>query len=126
VRVLEAARPVAFVSTTDPDRALAFYRDTLGLVFVADEGFALVFDLAGTMLRVTRVDELKPQPFTILGWSVLDIAATSRELSACGVQFTRYAGMDQDELGIWRSPSGARVAWLRDPDGNVLSIASYE
>ena len=125
VRVLEAALPVAFVSTTDPDRALAFYRGTLGLTFVADEGFALVFDLAGTMLRVTRVDELAPRPFTVLGWRVADVEAAAAALASRGVAFERYPGHEQDGLGIWRSPSGARVAWFRDPDGNVLSIASY-
>lgn len=121
--MLDTAPPIAFVSTTDPERARAFYQDTLGLAFVADEGFALVFDLAGVMLRVTRVDELRPQPFTILGWRVEDPEATVRELAGRGVAFERYPGMEQDELGIWRSPAGGRIAWFRDPDGNVLSIA---
>jgi hypothetical protein len=43
-------------------------------------------------------------------------------LSARGVTFERYEGMDQDERAIWRAPSGARVAWFKDPDGNVLSV----
>jgi catechol 2,3-dioxygenase-like lactoylglutathione lyase family enzyme len=124
-RVLTPAPPIAFVSTTDPERARAFYQDTLGLTFVADEGFALVFDLAGVMLRVTRVDELRPQPFTVLGWRVDDAEATVRELTGRGVAFERYAGLEQDELGVWRSPSGARIAWFRDPDGNVLSLGQY-
>ena len=124
--VLDAAPPIAFVSTTDPRRARAFYQDTLGLTFVADEGFALVFDLAGVMLRVTRVDELQPQPFTVLGWRVDDLVATVRELTGRGVAFDRFPGMDQDALGIWRSPSGAGIAWFRDPDGNVLSITRFD
>jgi catechol 2,3-dioxygenase-like lactoylglutathione lyase family enzyme len=124
--VLTAAAPIAFVSATHPERARAFYQDALGLRFVADEGFALVFDLAGVMLRVTRVDQLQPQPFTVLGWRVDDLEATVRELTGRGVAFERFPGMEQDELGIWRSPSGAGIAWFRDPDGNVLSITRFE
>jgi catechol 2,3-dioxygenase-like lactoylglutathione lyase family enzyme len=93
---------------------------------VADEGFALVFDLAGVMLRVTRVDQLQPQPSTVLGWRVDDPEATVRELTGRGVVFERFPGMEQDALGIWRSPSGAAIAWFRDPDGNVLSITRFE
>jgi catechol 2,3-dioxygenase-like lactoylglutathione lyase family enzyme len=124
--VLDTASPIAFVSTADPERARAFYQDTLGLTFVADEGFALVFDLAGVMLRVTRVDQLQPQLFTVLGWRVDDPEGTVRELTGRGVVFERFPGMEQDALGIWRSPSGARIAWFRDPDGNVLSITRFE
>jgi hypothetical protein len=98
----------------------------LGLTFVADEGFALVFDLAGTMLRVTHVDTFRPQPFTVLGWRVDDPEAVVRALAARGVACDRYRALEQDALGIWRSPSGARIAWFHDPDGNVLSITSFE
>jgi catechol 2,3-dioxygenase-like lactoylglutathione lyase family enzyme len=98
--VLEGATPIAFVSTTDPERARTFYGDTLGLRFVADEGFALVFDLAGTMLRVTRVDQFSPQPFTVLGWRVDDPEAVVRELASRGVAFDRYPNLEQDTLGI--------------------------
>jgi catechol 2,3-dioxygenase-like lactoylglutathione lyase family enzyme len=124
--VLASAPPIVFVSTTDPARARAFYENTLGLAFVADEGFALVFDLHGTMLRVTRVDRLRPQPFTVLGWRVDDADEAVRGLAARGVAFDRHSGLEQDELGIWRSPSGARIAWFRDPDGNVLSVTCFE
>lgn len=124
--MLGSAPPIAFVSTTDPGRAQAFYEGALGLTFVADEGFALVFDLAGVMLRVTRVDELRPEPFTVLGWRVDDIDAVVRELTGRGVAFERYPDLEQDALGIWRSPSGARIAWFRDPDGNVLSVTRFD
>ena len=123
--VLRTASPTAFVSTTDPPRARRFYQQTLGLDFVADEGFALVFDLAGTMLRVTKVERLASQPFTVLGWRVADAAAAVQELAGRGVSFERFAGLDQDALGIWRSPSGARIAWFKDPDGNLLSLSEH-
>jgi catechol 2,3-dioxygenase-like lactoylglutathione lyase family enzyme len=123
--MLRDAAPVAFVSTADRERARAFYEGTLGLALVSDEQFALVFDIAGTMLRVTVVDQVRPQPYTVLGWRVDDVEATARALTARGVTFERYAGMGQDAMGIWSSPSGARIAWFRDPDGNVLSIARF-
>ena len=122
---LGPAAPIAFVSTTDPARARDFYERVLGLTFVADEGFALVFDLAGTMLRVTRVDELRPQPFTVLGWRVDGIETVVRQLAARGVAFERFPGLELDALGIWSSPSGARIAWFRDPDGNLLSLTDF-
>ena len=123
--MLNAADLIAFVGTARPEAAIAFYRDTLGLALVADEPFALVFDVRGVMLRVTKVDAVQPAPYTVLGWRVADIRAAAGELGARGVAFERYPGMPQDELGIWTSPSGARIAWFRDPDGNVLSLTQF-
>jgi hypothetical protein len=94
----------------------------LGLALVADEPFALVFDLAGTMLRIAKVEQLVPQPHTVLGWIVEDISTAVAGLRAQGVEPARYPGMEQDELGIWRSPGGALLTWFRDPDGNTLSL----
>ena len=113
---------IAFVATGDPAGARAFYGDTLGLELVEETPFAVVFRAGATMLRVTIVDAVVAAPYTVLGWAVEDIAARVRELGERGVAFERYAGMEQDELGIWRSPSGARIAWFKDPDGNTLSL----
>jgi len=122
-RALASSSLVAFVGVCDPDRAKRFYRDTLGLRLVSEElPFALVFDVQGTMLRVTVVPEVKPAKFTVLGWKVPDIQAAVSSLEEEGVEFQRYAGLQQDGLGIWTSPSGARVAWFHDPDGNILSV----
>jgi catechol 2,3-dioxygenase-like lactoylglutathione lyase family enzyme len=125
--ILGGSKLVAFAPTVDPAKARAFYEGVLGLRLVADEKpFALVFDANGIMLRVTTVHELKPQQFTILGWHVADIEATVDRLSAAGVTFERFKGMnDADPRGIWNSPSGARIAWFKDPDGNVLSVTEF-
>jgi len=115
---------IAFVATRDPVQAKAFYRDTLGLRLVSEElPFALVFDLHGVMLRVTVVKDLKPAGYTILGWQVPDIVTAAKALQKAGVRFERYPGMEQDESGVWTSPSGAKVAWFKDPDGNTLSLS---
>jgi len=113
---------VAFVATTDLDRARDFYEDTLGLALVERASFACVFDAGGAPLRATLVERVGAAPYTVLGWTVRDVAAAIEALAARGVAFLRYDGLEQDDLGVWRSPGGARVAWFRDPDGNVLSV----
>lgn len=117
---------MAFLATRDVARARAFYADTLGLRVVSDDGFALALDAGGTMLRIQKVDDFTPHPFTALGWEVPDIQATVESLAVAGVAFQRYPGMEQDARGIWRSPSGARIAWFKDPDGNTLSLSQLE
>jgi catechol 2,3-dioxygenase-like lactoylglutathione lyase family enzyme len=117
---------IAFVGVSDAGAARTFYRDTLGLTLVSEDAFALVFDANGTMLRVTMVPEVRPANYTVLGWQVPDIIATAKLLNAAGVELQRYPGLnDRDELGIWTAPGGARIAWFKDPDGNVLSITEF-
>jgi catechol 2,3-dioxygenase-like lactoylglutathione lyase family enzyme len=120
--MLKSQPIVAFVATTKPARAKAFYAKTLGLRLVSEDGFALAFDAGGTMLRVATVTTLQRAGYTVLGWIVPDIAKAVRGLVKRGVKFQRYAGMPQDDLGIWSSPSGARIAWFADPEGNTLSL----
>src|SRR5439155_6057820 len=117
------SRPIiAFVATAKPARAKKFYQQTLGLLPIGEDNFAIVFDAGGTMLRVAIVPEVKPAGYTVLGWMVDDIEQTVRALRRRGVRFQKYPGMGQDRLGIWSSPSGARIAWFVDPDGNTLSL----
>lgn len=112
------------MATTQPERAKAFYRDVLDLRLVSDEEFALVFDANGTMLRVAKVDDLHPLSRTVIGWRVDDIESAVRGLGSRGVQFERFDGLQQDNLGIWTT-DGGRIAWFKDPDGNVLSLTMF-
>jgi catechol 2,3-dioxygenase-like lactoylglutathione lyase family enzyme len=117
---------VAFVGTTNPARAKKFYSDALGLPLVSEDGFAIVFDVNGTMLRVSIVREVAQAQYTVLGWEVTDIVAKVKELGKGGVQFERYSFLpDQDDMGIWTAPGSTRVAWFKDPDGNLLSISQH-
>ena len=117
---------IGFVSIVDVSRARDFYRNTLGLRLVTEEPpFALVFEANGIMLRLSMAKELPAVHGTVLGWQVPEITAAVRSLGQGGVHFERYQGMDQDELGIWTSPSGAKVAWFKDPDGNILSVSEH-
>ncbi len=120
--MLEGGSLIGFLATTDSARARAFYEGVLGLTFVSEDDFAVVYDVAGIELRLQNVRELTPQPFTALGWSVTGIDRVVREIAGRGGRFERFPGLAQDDAGVWQSPSGARVAWLRDPDGNLLSL----
>jgi catechol 2,3-dioxygenase-like lactoylglutathione lyase family enzyme len=115
---------VAFVPTKDAVKARAFYEGLLGLRFVKDDGFALVLDANGIMVRVAKA-EFTPALFTILGWQVADIEKVAEELQDKGVHFERFGFFEQDKLGIWTAPTGDKVAWFKDPDGNVLSVSQH-
>ena len=112
----------AFLATTQPQQSLAFYTQTLGLKLLEDSPFALVLAAPNALIRIQKVQELNPHPFTSLGWDVSDIRATASQLAARGVILQRFPGLVQDDLGVWKSPSGAQVCWFKDPDGNLLSL----
>jgi len=116
---------IGFVSIVDVSRARDFYRDTLGLHLISEDGFALAFGADGILLRVSIVKKVAVAPYTVLGWQVEKIATTVKALRKAGVKFERFPGMVQDDLGVWNAPSGAKVAWFKDPDGNTLSISQY-
>lgn len=97
----------------------------MGLRFVKDDGFALVLDANGIKVRVAKVQQFTPAPYTVLGWHVRDIEEIVKQLVAKGVHFERYGFLQQNDLGIWAAPSGDKVAWFKDPDGNVLSLSQH-
>ena len=123
--MLGSTNIVAFVPIKDGDKARAFYEGVLGLRFVKDDGFALVFEAGGTMLRAARMKEFTPAQFTVLGWQVSKIEDMVRALGMRGVKFEIFGFFKQDELGIWTAPTGDKVAWFKDPDGNILSVSQH-
>lgn len=121
---LISAKATVFLATADTAAARTFYEDKLGLTLSADDPYALVYQLAGTELRLSKVPKHTPLPFTVLDWQVPDIEAAHATLTGRGVEITIYDGMGQDEKGIWASPDGgAKILWFKDPDGNVLSVS---
>ena len=116
-------RVVTFLSTRDSEKAIAFYRDTLGFRFVRDDGFALVFDLGNATLRINKLQQHAPAQGTELGWEIADIEAAIDDFKARGVSFSKFPNVTQDERGIAAFPNGSRVAWFTDPDGNLLSLS---
>jgi len=123
--MLGSTNIVAFMPITDSDKARAFYEGVLGLRFVKDDGFALVFDANGIMVRAAKMKEVTPAQFTVLGWQVKDIAKVVATMRDKGVHFETFGFFKQDELGIWTAPTGDKVAWFKDPDGNILSVSEH-
>lgn len=116
---------MGFIPTKDSTKARAFYEGKLGLRFISDDPFALVVESHGTIIRISKVENFTPFPFTILGWRVKNIEEEVRSLTSGGVAFQRFPGLDQNDLAIWTSPDGTKVAWFQDPDGNLLSLSQH-
>jgi catechol 2,3-dioxygenase-like lactoylglutathione lyase family enzyme len=125
VRMISESEVMGFIPTTDAVRAREFYEGVLGLQVLSDDPFALVVKSKGTFIRIVKLHELTPVPYTILGWRVQNIEEEVRTLHARGVTFTLYPGMAQSDLGVWTAPGGSKIVWFRDPDGNVLSLSQH-
>ena len=123
--MLGSTNIIAFVPTRDAEKARAFYEGMLGLRFVKDDGFAMVLDANGIMIRVAKMKDFTPAPFTVLGWQVSGIEDVVRGLQKRGAHFEIFGFFKQDELGIWTAPTGDKVAWFKDPDGNILSVSQH-
>lgn len=123
--MLSESEIMGFIPTKDGAKARSFYVDNLGLRFISDDRFALVVESHGTIIRISKVENFTPFPFTILGWRVSNIEEEVRSLTSRGVSFQRFSGFDQNELGIWTSPDGTKVAWFKDPDANLLSLSQH-
>ena len=120
-----STKAIAFVATTKPAESLLFYRDILGLSLIEDTPFAIVFDAFGTQLRIQKAQQLVQAPYTAFGLQVDDIDSETRRLQELSVTFVRYPHFEQDALGVWTAPGGSKVAWFRDPDGNLLSLSQF-
>jgi catechol 2,3-dioxygenase-like lactoylglutathione lyase family enzyme len=123
--MLGSEKLMAFIATADAARAKTFYVEVLGLRLVSDEEWAVVFDAHGTMLRMQKAPAVKPLPYTALGWQVPDIALAVATLRDRGVSFERYDHLPQDASGVWTTRDGSKVAWFKDPDGNLLSLTQF-
>lgn len=123
--MLNTARLIAFVPIRDSKRSRPFYEGVLGLRFVSDDPFALVMNSNGVTVRLAKAGKFTPAGFTVLGWEVPAIEQAVAELKKKGVHFEIFPGLPQDDAGIWTAPGGAKVAWFKDPDGNILSVSQH-
>ncbi len=124
--MLAQATITAFLPTTDQEVSKQFYMNILGLKLVSQDAYAIELEGGGVALRITTVDQFTPQPFTVLGFRVVDIDYQVKTLLQKGLDFETYSSLSQDDLGIWTSPSGAKIAWFKDPDGNLISLTEKE
>jgi len=123
--MLDTAKMAGFLITTDYDKARAFYEGKLGFQFVSLDQFALVVRVGEQKIRISRLAPFEPRQFTVLGWEVADIEAVVAWLKQQGVETEKYPFVQDKEHGIWLTPNGDKVAWFKDPDGNVLSVAQH-
>jgi catechol 2,3-dioxygenase-like lactoylglutathione lyase family enzyme len=124
--MLASGKLVGFILTRDYNKARAFYEGKLGFEFISLDQYALVMSIGGHRIRISKIQDFTPLQGTILGWEVGDIAAVATWLGSKGVALERYPFIQDRELGIWTAPSGDKVAWFKDPDGNVLSVSQHQ
>jgi catechol 2,3-dioxygenase-like lactoylglutathione lyase family enzyme len=123
--MLTSAKMIGFVPTLDSTHARDFYENKLGFQFVSDDQFALIMQAGDNMVRIAKVEKFTPAHYTVLGWEVTRIEDEVRALSARGVVFEKYPFAQDQATGIWTTPNGDKVAWFKDPDGNVLSLSEH-
>jgi catechol 2,3-dioxygenase-like lactoylglutathione lyase family enzyme len=123
--MLASGKMVGFVPSTDYHRSRAFYEGKLGFDFVSLDQYALVMNAGGQKIRIAKVSNFTPLQGTVLGWEVKDIQAVATWLQSRGVILEKYPFAQDRDLGIWTAPSGDRVAWFKDPDGNILGISQH-
>ena len=124
--MLASSKIIGFVPTKDSVKARGFYEGILQFQFVSDDMFALVMRAGETMLRIGKVQDFTPAPYTVLGWEVSNIEEVAKWLQKRGVTLEKFPFIQDKELGIWTTPNGDKVAWFRDPDGNVLSVSQHK
>jgi catechol 2,3-dioxygenase-like lactoylglutathione lyase family enzyme len=124
--MLAGSKIMGFVPTNDAAKARSFYESKLGFQFVSDDMFALVMKAGETMIRIAKAKDFTPAPYTVMGWEVSNIEEVVAWLQKCGVAFEKYPWVPDKELGIWAAPGGDKVAWFKDPDGNVLSVSQHK
>jgi catechol 2,3-dioxygenase-like lactoylglutathione lyase family enzyme len=124
--MLSTGKIIGFVPTKDSAQARSFYEGKLGFRFVSDDPFALVMRAGETMIRIAKAQDFTPAKYTVMGWEVSNIEETVAWLQNRGVEFEKYPWVPDKERGIWTAPTGDKVAWFKDPDGNVLSLSQHK
>ena len=123
--MLASGKIVGFVPTKDYDKARAFYEGKLRFEFISLDQYALVMSAGGHQIRIAKVPNFTPLQGTILGWDVENIEVVVTWLRDRGVVLEKYPFVQDRELGIWTTPTSDKVAWFKDPDGNILSVSQH-
>lgn len=123
--MLASKNLMGFVVTKDYDAARGFYEGKLGFEFLSLDQYAMVMKAGKSMIRIVRLRDFRAAQYTVLGWELENIEETVRWLTERGVVFEKYPFVQDRELGVWTAPNGDKVAWFKDPEGNVLSVSQH-
>lgn len=115
---------VANVAVKDLDVATKFYKNTLGLTPVHEEGKEMVVFRSGTSeINVYRSDYAGTNRATAVTWNVDNVKEEVAALKSKGVVFEHYDMPDMTRDGDVYVSGDMKVAWFKDPDGNILNVA---
>jgi predicted enzyme related to lactoylglutathione lyase len=110
-------------SVNDLQKAKEFYNQTLGIEI--SEGMMGILTLhisGGGKIIIYPKPNHEPASFTVLNFPVSDVEKTVDELTSLGITFEQYEGeIKTNEKGI-ASGNGPKIAWFKDPAGNILSV----
>ena len=118
-------QPVSFITTDAPKKAETFYSGVMGLTLKERSPYALVYEDGTHTLRIQIVPELTPTAHTAYGWVVPDLATEAKTLKRNGISLLAFDHLVQDKHYIWTTSDGHKIAWFKDPCGNVLSFTQY-
>jgi catechol 2,3-dioxygenase-like lactoylglutathione lyase family enzyme len=123
--MLSDANAMATLAVKDLRAAAKFYEDTLGLSRAGSEGDEVViFESGDSKINVYQSSFAGSNQATALTWVVDDVEDTVRTLVGKGVKFEHYDLPDTKRAGDIHVSGDVKVAWFKDPDGNILSIVN--
>ena len=123
--MLSSKDAVANLAVKDLDVATDFYRNTLGLKPVHREGAELVvFQSGQSSINVYRSEYAGTNKATAVTWTVDNVDEEVKALRNKGVVFEHYDMPGMTRQGDVHIGGDMKVAWFKDPDGNILNVVS--
>jgi catechol-2,3-dioxygenase len=115
---------VATLAVKDLRVAARFYEETLGLSRAGSDDEVAVFESGDTKINIYRSEFAGTNKATALTWTVDNVDDVVRTLQGRGVTFEHYDLPDTRREGDVHIAGDVRVAWFKDPDGNILSVVN--
>src|SRR5262245_27852012 len=123
--MLQDTDAVATLAVKDLAVATRFYEETLGLSRAgAEDGEVMMFESGDTTINVYRSNFAGTNKATALTWTVDDVEDVVRTLKSKGVKFEHYDLPETTREGDVHVSGDIKVAWFKDPDGNILSVVN--
>lgn len=123
--MLESANVYATIGVKDLDAAKKFYGETLGLQILEENPGGVMYQSGSGRLLVYPSEFAGTNKATYAAWEVTDLEETVEDLKAAGIEFERYDDLpDTERQGEIHTAGKLKIAWFKDPTGNILSIES--